>query len=339
MVFSSVGRSDLAATSYQDDAWPLEASMPYACPCHQPRRRRMVGGLVAALALPAASVPSLAAPTPAAIDPNLACKDYGDISAATRFVSAEQVEAGAQQQYLQLLQKAQSQRALGPSDHAQVVRLRAIAERIIPFASQCNPRAKQWRWEVNLLGSSQVNAFCMPGGKIAFFHGILATLQLNDDEVAAIMGHEVAHALREHAREQIGKSMATRWGASIAGALLGLGSAGDLVAQVSAQLLSLKFGRSDEAEADIVGMELAARAGYDPAAGVTLWQKMGALNKGSPPAWLSTHPAGNTRIKDIQGKLPRMKPLFDNAAKPTQRFAPPPASKAAGARATPRQGG
>ncbi len=176
------------------------------------------------------------------------------------------------------------------------------------------------------VGGMELNAFCMPGGKIAFYSGILKRLQLDDDEVAAIMGHEMAHALREHARERMGKGLATRGLIDIGSALLGLGQLARGAADLGGQLLSLKFSRDDETEADIVGMDLAARAGYDPAAGVTLWQKMMAANQGAPPQWLSTHPASTTRIQDIQAKLPKVQPLFDKAAKPTLRYAPYPAA-------------
>ena len=250
--------------------------------------------------------------------------DVGGKSSFTRLVSAEQLESAAAQQYRQMLREAAAQRALAPKDHPQLVRLSAIADRIIPHALPWNRRARQWQWEVNLLGSPQINAFCMPGGKIAFFWGILHKLQLNDDEVATIMGHEAAHALREHARERMGKTAATRIGAGLLSTLLGLGSLGDAALSMGGQLLTLQFSRDDETEADIVGMDLAARAGYDPAAGVTLWQKMMAASQGAPPQFLSTHPAGETRIGDIRAKLPKVQPLYAQAPKPARRFAPPP---------------
>jgi predicted Zn-dependent protease len=252
-------------------------------------------------------------------------KDVGRTSPFARLASAESVEAEAAQQYLQMTREFASKQALVPPGNPQVQRLRAIAQRILPFAPAWNPRARQWRWEVNLLASPELNAFCMPGGKIAFYSGILQKLQLNDDEVAAIMGHEIAHALREHARERIGADRAKRGLIDIGSALFNLGQVGRLVADAGGYLATLKFSRDDETEADIVGMELAARAGYDPAAGVALWQKMLAANKGAPPQWMSTHPAGDTRIRDIQAKLPKVQPLFDQAAKPTQRYAPYPA--------------
>jgi predicted Zn-dependent protease len=239
--------------------------------------------------------------------------DVGGNSVFTKLVSADTLEQSATQQYAQMLQQAAAKNALGGKDHPQVKRLRAIARQIIPYAQAWNPRAKDWRWEVNVIGSKQINAFCMPGGKIAFYSGILEQLQLTDDEVATVMGHEVAHALREHARERMGKSTATNVGASLLSSALGLGQLGQTVTNYGAQLLSLQFSRSDESEADLVGMELAARAGYDPRAGVTLWQKMAAASKGAPPQWLSTHPSGTTRIADIQSNLPKVMPLFNRA--------------------------
>ena len=244
--------------------------------------------------------------------------DVGGISPLAKLVPAETVERSAGQQYLQLLQQGKNQNALAAPDQPQLKRLRAIAERIIPHAMAWNPRAKDWRWEVNLLGSSQINAFCMPGGKIAFYTGILEKLKLSDDEVAMVMGHEMAHALREHARERMAKSAATQGVASLLGALASQKFGIDPnithgVARGGANLLALEFSREDESEADLVGMELAARAGFDPRAGVTLWQKMSAANKGAPPQWLSTHPSGKTRIAEIQANLPKVMPLFERA--------------------------
>ncbi len=236
--------------------------------------------------------------------------DVGRNSVFTQLVPAETIEKSAAQQYAQMMQQAAAQKALAGKDHPQVRRLRAIAQKIIPHALGWNPRARDWNWEVNLIGSKQVNAFCMPGGKIAFYSGILDQLKLTDAEVAAVMGHEVAHALREHARERMGKTAATSIGASLLGQVLGLGDLGQTLTNYGAQLLTLQFSRSDESEADLVGMELAARAGFDPRAGVSLWQKMAIASKGAPPQWLSTHPAGTTRIADIEANLPKVLPLY-----------------------------
>ena len=237
----------------------------------------------------------------------------GERSKFAKLVSAEQVEGMAAQQYAQLKSQAAQQRALGADDNPQVQRLRAIARRLLPFTPKWNERANGWKWEVILIGSNQINAFCMPGGKIAFYTGILDTLKMTDDEVAAVMGHEIAHALREHSRERAGKQMATNVGANIVSQVFGLGNLGNAALGASANLLTLKFSRDDETEADLVGLELMARAGDDPRAGITLGKKMQAASKGAPPQWLSTPPAGDTRIKEIQKHLPEVMPLYERA--------------------------
>jgi predicted Zn-dependent protease len=244
-----------------------------------------------------------------------------------KLVPAEQIEQAAAAQYQQMLREAQQQRALVPASHPQVVRLRTIAQRLIPFSSSPNlrstPRAAQWKWEVNLLNSKEINAFCMPGGKIAFYTGILQQLQLSDDEVAMIMGHEIAHALREHARERMGKTTATRIGANLVSSLFGLGGLGDAALSMGAELLTLRFSREDESEADKIGLDLSARGGYNPRAGISLWEKMGAASQGAPPQFLSTHPSGPSRIREIEAILPMVEPLYARAPRPTQRFGPP----------------
>jgi Zn-dependent protease with chaperone function len=254
-------------------------------------------------------------------------QDVGKGSVFSKLVSAEQLEESAALQYQKMAQEAGKKNALAPTTHPQMIRLRYIMERIIPYTATWNPRAKQWKWEVRLFGSQQLNAFCMPGGKIAFYYGILQQLQLNDDEVAMIMGHEIAHALREHARERMGKGTATRVGTNILSSLLGLGQLGDMALGMGAQLLSLKFSRDDETEADLVGAELAARAGYNPSAGLSLWKKMMTANKNAPPQFLSTHPAGDTRIQDIERILPKVTPIYTRAEKPSRPFLPPAGSQ------------
>lgn len=239
--------------------------------------------------------------------------EIGGNSAFTKLVPAEQIEQSAVQEYAQMMEQAKSKGALVAANQSQVVRLRNIARKIIPYSYEWNPRARNWKWEVNLIASDQVNAFCMPGGKIAFYTGLLEKLKLTDDEVAMVMGHEVAHALREHARERMGKNAATGIGANVLSQVLGLGQIGQTVTSYGAQLLTLKFGREDESEADLVGMDLAARAGYDPRAGVSLWQKMSAANQSGPPQWLSTHPSGKTRIADIEANLPKVLPLYERS--------------------------
>lgn len=262
-----------------------------------PARRVFLLGAGSALALPA-----------------LAQVDVGDASAMRNLVPAQTLESSATQQYSQLIAQARAKRALAPEGHPQLQRLHAIAQRLIPYAAQWNPRAGDWRWEVNLIGSKQVNAFCMPGGKIAFYTGILDQLELTDDETAMVMGHEMAHALREHARERIAKTQATNIGLRLGAQLLGLGDLGNMAANLGGQLLTLKFSRSDESDADLVGLEMAARAGYNPEAAVSLWRKMGQATGGKDGlAFLSTHPSGPQRIRELESNVPKVQGLYTAA--------------------------
>ena len=247
--------------------------------------------------------------------PAIAQVDVGKRSGFRKLVSADEIEQAAAQQYAKMMAQASAQGALLSPNDAPMRRLRAIGQRIVPHTTQWNDRASRWRWEVNLIRSNDINAFCMPGGKIAFYTGILDRLQLTDDEAAMIMGHEMAHALREHASERIGKTQATGIGLSLAARLLGLGDLGDVAANIGTQLLTLNFSRADESEADLVGLELAARAGFAPQAGASLWRKMAAASGGSGGnlAFLSTHPSGPQRIRELQANEPKVQGLYERA--------------------------
>lgn len=265
------------------------------------------------MALPTLALPiSATAQTPAPADDHSGVK-VGNPSFVRKLVPAESLEKAAFKQYGMLKQQAISKGALLPADHPQNQRLRRIAADLLPHAHKWNPRAKDWKWEVNLIRSNSINAFCMPGGKIAFFTGIIDRLKLTDDEVAIVMGHEIAHALREHARERAAKNTLTNVGGRIIGSLIFGGGAGEVIGAAGGNLLTLRFSRGDELESDLIGMELAARAGYDPAAGISLWKKMSAAAKGAPPQWLSTHPAGDTRIKLIEDNLKDVAGLYQRA--------------------------
>jgi Zn-dependent protease with chaperone function len=249
----------------------------------------------------------------AAAAPALAQVEVGASSGVRKLVPAETLENSARQQYSQVLADAKAKGALAPEDHPQLQRLHAIARKLIPFTSQWNPRSRDWKWQVNLIGSKQLNAWCMPGGKIAFYTGIIDQLQLDDDQIAMIMGHEMAHALREHARERLAKTQATNAAISIGSALLGLGQLGNLAADMGGQLLTLKFSRDDESEADLVGLEIAARGGYRPEASVELWKKMLAASSGKGPEFMSTHPSGANRIQELEANLPKVRHLYEQA--------------------------
>ncbi len=256
----------------------------------------------------------LAAGSAAVTAPALAQVDVGPSSRVRKLVPAEELEAAASQQYAQMMAEARSKGALAPANNPQFQRLQRIATKLVPQTAQWNDRSKGWNWEVNLIASKQINAFCMPGGKIAFYTGILDQLKLTDDEAAMIMGHEMAHALREHARARIAKSQGTGTLLSIGAQLLGLGQLGDVAASLGTQLLTLRFSREDESDADLVGLELASRGGYNPQASVSLWEKMGQAGGGAGgPSFLSTHPSGPQRIQVLQSNVPKVRGLYERA--------------------------
>ena len=229
-------------------------------------------------------------------------------------VSSAEMDQSAAVAYQQVLQE-QSPKGNVNRDPKQVERVRGIARRIIPQTEVFRKDAPGWKWEVNVLTSPEINAWCMPGGKIAFYTGILEKLELTDDEIAAVMGHEIAHALREHGRERASQQLATALGATAVGAVLGIGQTGtDLAGVVGQVTFLLPYSRIHETEADLLGVERAARAGYDPRAAITLWQKMARISGGGgPPALLSTHPSNEERIKDLEVFSQRVMPLYEQA--------------------------
>jgi len=230
-------------------------------------------------------------------------------------ISSSQIDRSAGQAYRQVLAESGKKDRLN-RDAVQVERVRRIAERLIPATKVFRGDATSWAWEVNVITSDDVNAWCMPGGKIAVYTGLIAKVEPTDDELAAVMGHEIAHALREHGRERASEQMAKQLGISVLSVALGLGELGTQLTQTILDVtLSLPHSRTHETEADRIGVELAARAGYDPRAAVSLWRKMGKLGGDKPPEILSTHPSDQSRIRDLQLYTEKVLPLYDAGRK------------------------
>lgn len=229
-------------------------------------------------------------------------------------ISSDQLEQTATQGYNKLKADASQQGELN-KDPKMLQRLQGIARRIEPQTGVFRKDAPGWKWEVNVIQSDELNAFCMPGGKIMFYSGLINRLQLTDEEIAVVMGHEIAHALREHSREQVSQAIAAQTALGVGTAAFGLSQNAATLANIGYQaLIATKFSRTDEAEADRIGLELTARAGYNPRAGITLWQKMiNAKQGGQPPEFLSTHPADETRVQQIESLLPIVMPLYQAA--------------------------
>jgi predicted Zn-dependent protease len=230
-------------------------------------------------------------------------------------VSSKDMETQASKEYQQVLAEARGKGLLN-RNAAQAQRVKTIANRLIPQTGVFRPDALKWSWEVNVLNSDDTNAWCMPGGKIAVYTGLIDKLKITDDELAAVMGHEIAHALREHARERASQQMVANSDISIGAALLGLGDVGQQGAQYAYMgLMGLPNSRANETEADRIGVELAARGGYDPKAAVTLWQKMARLGGEEPMKFMSTHPSSADRIADLTVYAQRVEPLYQQARK------------------------
>ncbi len=229
-------------------------------------------------------------------------------------VSSEQVNQAYAQDYQQTLGDASSKNVLDKTS-ADAKRIQVIADRLIAQAPTFRPDSAQWKWEVNLIKSDELNANCGPGGKIIVYTGLLDKLQLTDDETAAVMGHEIAHALREHGREALSKSYGVQMAqqmAIAAGAPPALVEVGNNGVSL---LMTLPNSRTNENEADLIGLELAARAGYNPNAAITLWEKMSKASEGAPPEFLSTHPSSSSRTAALQAAIPKVMPLYEQAPK------------------------
>lgn len=230
-------------------------------------------------------------------------------------VSSTEIEQVAAKEYAQLVTEARRKGELDRNP-AQYNRVRAIANRLIQQTPVFRPDAQRWNWEVHVFSSPEVNAWCMPGGKIAVYSGLIDKLQVTDDELAAVMGHEMAHALREHARERASEQAIASLGISVASAIAGLGDVGQKGMEYAYMgLLGLPNSRRHETEADRIGVELAARAGYNPRAAVTLWQKMGSAGGAEPIKFLSTHPSHEDRLRDLTDYSQRVMPLYEQARK------------------------
>lgn len=245
-----------------------------------------------------------------ASDPTTEAGAVGVDRRQTMLISSDEVEKAADQQYAQMMAQAKKKGVLN-RDPAQVQRVRNIVSRLVPTTKAFRADALKWDWEVNVISTSELNAWCMPGGKMAIYTGLVEKLNLSDAEIAAVMGHEIAHALREHARERMSRAALTNLGVSLGAAIFGIGDGGTQLGNMVADaVINKPNSRTQESEADAIGVELAARAGYDPNGAVTVWQKMIAAGGSGGIEFLSTHPSPENRIKQLQMHAQEVMPLY-----------------------------
>ncbi|MDZ7595192.1 MAG: M48 family metallopeptidase [Thiobacillus sp.] len=225
-------------------------------------------------------------------------------------VSEEQAQTSSAQAYTQTLSEAQKKGKLS-TDAALNNRVKRLTDRLIAEAKLMYPPSRDWQWSVAVIDEPALNAWCMPGGKMAIYTGIIQKLKLTDDEIAQIMGHEIAHALLGHGRERMSRAIAMQGGMQLGSIVAGRDLS--ILAPVADLALTLPHSRASESEADRYGVELAARAGFDPRAAVRLWEKMAAASGDGPPQFLSTHPPAGNRIQALNALLPQMMPIYEKA--------------------------
>ena len=223
-------------------------------------------------------------------------------------VSEQEAQAASVQAYAKTVSDAQVKRRLD-TNAARTARVRAITNQLVAQAKVLSPSTAGWAWEVHVIDDPNVNAWCMPGGKMAVYTGLIERLAPSDDELAQVMGHEISHALLQHGRERMSRAVATNVALQVGSIAAGV----DLTGLESVAMVALELPNSREAEleADRSGIELAARSGYHPEAAITLWLKMSKLDGGKTPQWLSTHPSDQTRIAQLRTLVPKMMPLYE----------------------------
>jgi Zn-dependent protease with chaperone function len=238
---------------------------------------------------------------------------FGNTALFRNLIPPATLEAQSAQEYAQVIHDAERDKTLLPDSKPLVKRVRDIANHEIPFALKWNDRAKNWKWEINVIKSPDERMVCLPGGKIVVYSGLIDKLHLNDNEIGMMLGHEIAHALREHARERLGKQQAAQLGAGAMPQLFGFSNYGSPQPDIGDQLMSMRYSPADETEADVIGSEIASRAGYDPRAAVTLWNKIDTGTRRADDGFIWMHPYGLDRKQDLLKRMSDMMPLYAKA--------------------------
>jgi hypothetical protein len=260
---------------------------------------------------PAPTPPLPALPTP--FQPNQQLR-YGGYAVFRNLIPSPMLEAQSAEEFDQIARGAEHMSRLYPPSDPHAKRVQQIVDKLIPYSLKWNDRTKNWKWDVAVLRSTDIRAYCLPGGKIIVYGGMLDKVKPNDNELGMLLGHEIAHALREHARERLGEQQAAQLGSGTIPQLFGLADLGEAPLGIGTQLLEMKYERADETEADVIGSEIASRAGFDPRAAITLWDKLAVATRSNrDQGFIYVHPYNPTRRADIMKRLPDMLPLYAKA--------------------------
>lgn len=221
------------------------------------------------------------------------------------------LNAAATQNFNKTVQEASSNKTLDTSSST-YKRIYAVFNKLKPYADQMNQTGTRFDWQLAVLKSDQVNAYVAPGGKVVFYTGIVNKLNLTDAEIAAVMGHEMIHALEEHSKQKVGAQALTELALGIGLSAAGAGEGATAAAQVGSQIgVGLPYSRNLESRADQGGLMLMARAGYNPQAAITLWEKMNKLDGGGGSSFLSTHPSNTQRIEAMRKNLSAAQAIYN----------------------------
>ncbi|WP_236066938.1 M48 family metallopeptidase [Paraburkholderia haematera] len=266
----------------------------------------------AATSTPAAT--TNAPPPPTYSAPNTQLR-YGGYLVFRNLIPSPMLEAQAAEEFNQIVYGADHANRLYGDTDAHVTRVRSIVDKLIPYSLKWNERAKNWKWDVAVVRSPDIRMYCLPGGKIVVYSGLLDRARLNDNELGMLIGHEIAHALREHARERLGELQASQLDSSgTIPQLFGLADLGVAPLGIGSRLLEMKYESTDETEADVIGSDIASRAGFDPRAAVTLWDKLATATRSNrEQGYIYVHPYTPARRQDIVKRLPDMLPLYAKA--------------------------
>ncbi|CAG4906688.1 M48 family metallopeptidase [Paraburkholderia gardini] len=275
-----------------------------------------VSGASAATGASSASAPGATAPSShqSVYGPSQSIRFGGSPAVFRNLIPSAMLESQASAEFDEIARGASHANKLYPATDARVKRVRTTMDQLIPFSLKWNERAKNWKWDVAVVKSPDIRMYCLPGGKVVVYGGLLDRVRLNDNELGMLLGHEIAHALREHARERLGEQQAAQLSSGPIPQLFGLADLGEAPLGIGTQLLEMKYESTDETEADVIGSDIASRAGFDPRAAITLWDKLAAATrKNREQGFIYVHPYTPARRADIMKRLPDMLPLYAKA--------------------------
>jgi Zn-dependent protease with chaperone function len=239
---------------------------------------------------------------------------FGRVGLFRRLIPSPTLEAQAAAEYAEIVRGAAHSDRLYPSTDPRVQEVQALVDRLEPYALKWSDRVKNWKWEVAVIRSPDIRMYCLPGGKIVVYGGLLDKVKLNENELGMLFGHEIAHAVREHVRERLGEQQEAQLSQGTVPQLFGLADLGVFPLGIGSQLFEMHYGRADETEADVIGSDIAARAGFDPRAAITLWDKLAAATRSDrDQGFIYVHPYTSARRDDILKRLPDMLPLYSKA--------------------------